>query len=99
MNLNDFHFELPPECIAQTPAARRDASRLMIVDRRQQCITHDVFANIGHYLRQHDVLVVNDTKVIPARLHGRGGEGGRGGHASGGGSGEREAVKDLGVGR
>lgn len=71
MNLNDFHFELPPECIAQTPAARRDASRLMIVDRRQQCITHDVFANIGHYLREHDVLVVNDTKVIPARLHGR----------------------------
>lgn len=71
MNLNDFNFELPPERIAQTPAARRDASRLMIVDRRQQRITHDVFANIGRYLRDGDVLVVNDTKVIPARLHGR----------------------------
>ncbi len=71
MNLHDFNFELPPECIAQTPAARRDASRLMIVDRRHQRITHDVFANIGHYLRAPDVLVVNDTKVIPARLYGR----------------------------
>src|SRR5688572_6745103 len=71
MNLSDFNFELPPERIAQTPAARRDASRLMIVDRRQQRITHDVFANIGHYLRTNDILVVNDTKVIPARLRGR----------------------------
>lgn len=71
MNLRDFHFELPPERIAQTPAARRDASRLMIVDRQQQRITHDVFAHIGHYLQANDVLVVNDTKVIPARLHGR----------------------------
>lgn len=71
MNLNDFTFDLPPEHIAQTPAARRDASRLMVVDRRQQRITHDIFANIGHYLRDNDVLVVNDTKVIPARLHGR----------------------------
>jgi S-adenosylmethionine:tRNA ribosyltransferase-isomerase len=43
----------------------------MIVDRRQQRITHDVFANLGHYLRANDVLVVNDTKVIPARLRGR----------------------------
>jgi S-adenosylmethionine:tRNA ribosyltransferase-isomerase len=43
----------------------------MIVDRRQQRITHDVFANIGHYLRTNDILVVNDTKVIPARLRGR----------------------------
>ncbi|PON19482.1 tRNA preQ1(34) S-adenosylmethionine ribosyltransferase-isomerase QueA [Candidatus Entotheonella serta] len=71
MNLNDFTFELPPERIAQTPAARRDASRLMIVDRRQRRITHDVFSNIGQYLQPNDVLVVNNTKVIPARLHGR----------------------------
>ncbi len=71
MNLYDFDFELPPECIAQTPPARRDASRLMVVDRAQQRITHDVFANIGQYLQPPDVLVVNNTKVIPARLHGR----------------------------
>ena len=71
MNLSEFNFELPPDRIAQTPAARRDASRLMIVDRRQQRITHDVFANLGAYLQANDVLVVNDTKVIPARLRGR----------------------------
>ena len=71
MNLSDFHFDLPPDRIAQTPASRRDASRLMIVDRRQQRITHDVFANLGDYLQTDDVLVVNDTKVIPARLRGR----------------------------
>jgi S-adenosylmethionine:tRNA ribosyltransferase-isomerase len=71
VNLSDFNFTLPPERIAQTPAARRDASRLMIVDRQQQRISHDVFANIGQYLHANDVLVVNDTKVIPARLRGR----------------------------
>ena len=70
MHLNDFDFILPPDLIAQEPAARRDQSRLMIVHRAQQRITHDVFSNITHYLRPGDVLVVNDTKVIPARLHG-----------------------------
>ncbi|MBM3223110.1 MAG: tRNA preQ1(34) S-adenosylmethionine ribosyltransferase-isomerase QueA [Candidatus Tectomicrobia bacterium] len=71
MQLQDFDFTLPPELIAQTPAARRDQSRLMVVERATQRMTHDVFANIGHYLRAGDVLVVNDTKVIPARLRGR----------------------------
>ena len=70
MRLNDFDFTLPPDLIAQEPAARRDQSRLMIVHRAQQRITHDVFSNIAHYLQSGDVLVVNDTKVIPARLHG-----------------------------
>lgn len=70
MELQDFDFVLPPELIAQVPMARRDASRLMIVDRQQQQIRHDVFGNIGQYLHAGDVLVVNDTKVIPARLHG-----------------------------
>lgn len=71
MHLQDFDFILPPELIAQTPAPRRDQSRLMVVDRGQQRITHDQFANIGDYLNPGDVLVVNDTKVIPARLYGR----------------------------
>lgn len=53
------------------PAARRDQARLMVVDRAQQSIHHDIFANIGRYLRPEDVLVVNDTRVIPARLRGR----------------------------
>lgn len=52
------------------PAAKRDQARLMVVDRAQQSIRHDIFANIGRYLRPEDVLVVNDTKVIPARLRG-----------------------------
>lgn len=78
MQLHDFDFTLPPELIAQSPAAQRDQSRLMIVDRIQQRFTHDVFANIGTYLRPDDVLVVNDTKVIPARLRGHKiGSGGR----------------------
>lgn len=71
MQLNDFDFDLPAELIAQTPMARRDRSRLMIVNRAQQSITHDLFCNVGRYLRAGDVLVMNDTKVIPARLHGR----------------------------
>ena len=71
MQLQDFDFILPPELIAQVPAARRDQARLMVVDRAQQRVTHDTFANIGHYLHVGDVLVVNDTKVIPARLRGR----------------------------
>ncbi len=71
MDLQDYDFTLPPELIAQLPAAQRDQSRLMIVDRAQQAITHDIFANIGEYLTPGDVLVLNDTKVIPARLRGR----------------------------
>lgn len=71
MQLSDFDFDLPAERIAQQPLARRDRSRLMIVDRAQQSITHDVFCHVGRYLRPGDVLVMNDTKVIPARLHGR----------------------------
>src|SRR5437867_421443 len=63
MQLQDFDFPLPPELIAQVPAARRDQARLMVVDRAQQRVTHDTFANIGHYLHAGDVLVVNDTKV------------------------------------
>lgn len=71
MHLRDFDFALPPELIAQRPTVQRDQSRLMIVDRAHRRITHDVFANIGNYLSPDDVLVVNDTKVIPARLRGR----------------------------
>lgn len=71
MHLRDFDFTLPAELIAQAPAARRDDSRLMIVDRQQGSIRHDGFANVGDYLGAGDVLVVNDTKVIPARLRGR----------------------------
>jgi S-adenosylmethionine:tRNA ribosyltransferase-isomerase len=71
VQLQDFDFVLPPELIAQQPTARRDQARLMVVDRAQHSVRHDIFANIGHYLAPEDVLVVNDTKVIPARLRGQ----------------------------
>ncbi len=78
MDLQDFDFVLPEDLIAQTPAARRDQSRLMIVDRAHRRITHDTFANLGRYLTLGDIVVVNDTKVIPARLRGhKAGTGGR----------------------
>ena len=70
MRLDDFDFDLPAERIAQQPMPRRDQSRLMVVNRAQQSITHDVFCHVGRYLRAGDVLVMNDTQVIPARLHG-----------------------------
>jgi S-adenosylmethionine:tRNA ribosyltransferase-isomerase len=70
VDLHEFDFSLPPELIAQTPVSQRDQSRLMIVDRTRQQISHDGFARIGDYLQPDDVLVVNDTKVIPARLRG-----------------------------
>ena len=71
MHLKDFDFALPPELIAQIPVAQRDHSRLMIVQRAEPRIRHDVFRHIGRYLHPNDVLVVNDTKVMPARLRGR----------------------------
>ena len=70
MQLTDFDYELPEELIAQTPAPRRDASRLMYVDRSEQSIESRRFVDILDYFRSGDVLVVNDTRVIPARLLG-----------------------------
>lgn len=70
MQLQDFDFALPPDLIAQAPATRRDQSRLMVVQRDRPGVIHDVFSHIGRYLQAGDVLVVNNTKVIPARLRG-----------------------------
>ncbi len=67
----DFDFELPEELIAQAPAAIRDRSRLLVVERATGALTDAVFADIGRWLRAGDLLVVNDTKVFPARLVGR----------------------------
>ena len=67
---DDFDYELPAELIAQTPLKKRDDSKLMIVDRQTGEVTHDVFANIINYLNKDDILVLNDTKVIPARIIG-----------------------------
>jgi len=67
---SDFYYDLPEELIAQHPSAVRDRSRLMVLDRKQNTIDHKHFFNIIDYLNPEDVLVVNDSKVIPARLYG-----------------------------
>ena len=66
----DFYYDLPEELIAQHPAEKRDHSRLMVLDRGEGSISHRHFYDILDYLREGDVLVVNDSKVIPARLYG-----------------------------
>jgi len=77
MRTDEFDYELPKGLIAQEPLERRDASRLMIVDKGSQKITHDYFHNLPKYLRQDDLLVFNDTKVMPARLMGEKMSGGK----------------------
>ncbi len=70
MKLSDFYYDLPKELIAQDPLENRSDSRLMVVDRKTGEITHKHFYNILDYVNQGDCLVINDTKVIPARLMG-----------------------------
>jgi S-adenosylmethionine:tRNA ribosyltransferase-isomerase len=71
MKTSDFEYELPPELIAQTPVEPRDASRLMVVHRPTEQIEHRIFRDVGMYLQPGDLLVLNRTRVIPARLFGR----------------------------
>jgi len=68
---SEFDYELPEKYIAQTPLERRDHSRLMVLERKSGEITHAVFKEIGNYLRAGDILVANETRVIPARLYAR----------------------------
>ena len=70
MKTSDFDFHLPPELIAQHPLEKRSASRLLVVDRQTQSLTHQHFTDVPSYLKAGDVLVLNDTKVLPARLFG-----------------------------
>ena len=65
---SDFYYDLPEELIAQTPAEPRDSSRLLVYDRASDKVEHKIFRDIKNYLRKGDVLVVNNTKVLPARL-------------------------------
>ena len=71
MKASDFHFELPHELIAQTPLADRSASRLLVVDRRTGAAAHNNFRDLPDFLQAGDCLVINDTRVLPARLIGR----------------------------
>ena len=70
MNLHDFYYDLPDELIAQDPLEDRSSSRLMVLDRKTQKIEHKIFKDITDMLNPGDCLVLNNTKVIPARLFG-----------------------------
>ena len=70
LKTSDFYFELPKELIAQDPISDRSASRLLLLDKETGRVSHDIFKNIGSYLKKGDCLVLNNTKVIPARLLG-----------------------------
>lgn len=69
--ISDFDYELPADLIAQTPLEQRDASRMLVLDRNEQKWTDSSFTNFTSYLRSEDVVVVNNSRVIPARLNGR----------------------------
>lgn len=70
MNVSDFNFELPEELIAQDPLEDRSSSRLLVLDKETGEVEHKVFKDVTSYLKKGDCLVINDTKVIPARLFG-----------------------------
>ena len=71
MRTADFHFDLPPELIAQAPSPLRDQSRLLVLHRTDQRLEHRHFQDLAGYLKPGDVLVLNNSRVIPARLRGR----------------------------
>ncbi|WIF94362.1 tRNA preQ1(34) S-adenosylmethionine ribosyltransferase-isomerase QueA [Caminicella sporogenes] len=71
MKTSDFYFDLPQELIAQVPLEKRDMSRLMVLDKKTGDVEHKIFKDIIEYLDEGDCLVLNDTRVIPARLFGQ----------------------------
>jgi S-adenosylmethionine:tRNA ribosyltransferase-isomerase len=76
MKTSDFDYDLPPEFIAQTPVEPRDSARLLVLDRSTGEIQHAFFQNLGRFLVAGDLLVLNETRVIPARLYARKAPGG-----------------------
>ena len=70
MKTSDFYYDLPQELIAQTPIEPRDQSRLMVVDKNTGEVTHRIFKDLIDYLNPNDCLILNDTRVIPARIYG-----------------------------
>lgn len=71
MRTADFDYDLPPELIAQEPAEPRDSSRMLVLNRANGSITHQVFRDLADYLKSGECLIVNETRVMPARLLGR----------------------------
>jgi S-adenosylmethionine:tRNA ribosyltransferase-isomerase len=76
-NIEDYDYELPPESIAQVPVSKRDHSRLLVLDRKKKSISDSRFFDLSTLLRSGDLLVVNDTRVVPARLFGQKESGGQ----------------------
>ena len=70
MKRQDFYYELPEELIAQDPLEDRSSSRLLVLNKQSGAVSHHTFREITDYLKEGDCLVINDTKVIPARLIG-----------------------------
>ena len=70
MKTSDFNYELPPELIAQTPIPQRDASRLLVLDKNTGAWQHRHFYDLPEYLRPGDCLILNNSRVLPARLLG-----------------------------
>src|SRR5690625_6409264 len=70
MKLSDFDYELPKELIAQTPLLDRESSRLLVLNKQTKKTSHQSFKNVIDYLNPGDSLVLNDTRVLPARLYG-----------------------------
>src|ERR671916_794036 len=77
LKTDDFDYELPAELIAQTPVEPRDSSRLLVLRRDDGVVEHAIFRDLARYLRPGDLLVANESRVIPARLHGRKATGGK----------------------
>ncbi len=77
MRLSELDYDLPPELIAQEPLAERDQARMLVVDRRAKSLEHSRFYKLADYLREGDLIVMNDTRVVPARLFARKPSGGR----------------------
>ena len=71
MKTSDFDYKLPEERIAQTPLEDRSASRLLVLDRQQDALSHHHFSDLGQFLHSGDLLVLNRSRVIPARLSAR----------------------------
>ncbi len=70
MKKSDFYYELPQELIAQSPATPRDSSRLLVYNRETNSTEHKIFSDLPNYLQKGDVLVINNTRVLPARIFG-----------------------------
>ena len=77
MRLSDLDYDLPEELIAQEPLARRDEARLLVLDRKSKSIEHSRFYKLARHLRDGDLIVLNDTRVLPARLFAQKQSGGR----------------------